>query len=103
MAKSGIKNYFGRLKLSKKFLLMYVFCVIFPLVITDAILFRFVFDAEISNQSYDRDIAIEGYFNYLENLNSYDSSVASAIDLNKNLNSFINTRYSFNKITINKI
>ena len=73
---------------------MYVFCVIFPLVITDAILFRFVFDAEISNQSYDRDIAIEGYFNYLENLNSYDSSVASAIDLNKNLNSFINTRYS---------
>ena len=94
MAKSGIKNYFGRLKLSKKFLLMYVFCVIFPLVITDAILFRFVFDAEISNQSYDRDIAIEGYFNYLENLNSYDSSVASAIDLNKNLNSFINTRYS---------
>ena len=94
MAKSGIKNFFGRLKLSKKFLLMYVFCVIFPLVITDAILFRFVFDAEISNQSYDRDIAIEGYFNYLENLNSYDSSVASAIDLNKNLNSFINTRYS---------
>ena len=94
MAKSGIKNYFGRLKLNKKFLLMYVFCVIFPLVITDAILFRFVFDAEISNQSYDRDIAIEGYFNYLENLNSYDSSVASAIDLNKNLNSFINTRYS---------
>ncbi len=73
---------------------MYVFCVIFPLVITDAILFRFVFDAEISNQSYDRDIAIEGYFNYLENLNSYDSSVASAIDLNKNLNSFINTKYS---------
>ena len=73
---------------------MYVLCVIFPLVITDAILFRFVFDAEISNQSYDRDIAIEGYFNYLENLNSYDSSVASAIDLNKNLNSFINTRYS---------
>ncbi len=94
MAKSGIKNYFGRLKLNKKFLLMYVFCVIFPLVITDAILFRFVFDAEISNQSYDRDIAIEGYFNYLENLNSYDSSVASAIDLNKNLNSFINTKYS---------
>lgn len=94
MAKSGIKNFFGRLKLNKKFLLMYVFCVIFPLVITDAILFRFVFDAEISNQSYDRDIAIEGYFNYLENLNSYDSSVASAIDLNKNLNSFINTKYS---------
>ena len=92
--KSGIKNYFGRLKLNKKFLLMYVFCVIFPLVITDAILFRFVFDAEISNQNYDRDIAIEGYFNYLENLNSYDANVASAIDLNKNLNSFINTSYA---------
>ena len=91
--RDNLNKYIGGLKLNRKFLLMYIFCVILPLVVTDAILLRFVFDAEISNQYYDRDIAIEGYINYLENLKSYDSNVASAIDLNKNLNTFVNTKY----------
>ena len=93
MIKVALSNYFGRLKLSKKFLLIYVFCVILPLVMTDTFLFRSVFEAELKNQSYTRETAIESYMNYIVNAMEYDANVASAIDLNKNLNRLINTYY----------
>ena len=93
MLKAALSNYFGRLKLNRKFTLIYIFCVILPLVVTDAFLFRSVFEAELKNQSYSRDIAIEAYLNYLDNKLENDADVASAIDLNKNLNRLINTYY----------
>ena len=93
MLKELISNYFGRLKLNRKFLIMYVFCVILPLVITDVFLFRSVVEAEMTNQKHYRESAIETYSNYLADLLSYDANVASAIDLNKGLNTFINTPY----------
>ena len=83
----------GRLKLSKKFLLMYIFGVILPLVITDAFLLRSVYETEVRNQYYYRENAIDAYSNYFENLLKNDSAMASAFDLNKTLNSFINTAY----------
>ena len=86
-------NYFGRLKLNKKFLLMYIFCVILPLVITDVMLFRSVFNAEVTDQRHYRETAIESYYNYLADLLSYDNNVATAIDLNKTINRFINAPY----------
>ena len=44
------RNFFSQLKLNKKFLFMYIFGVILPLIITDAVLFRSVFEAELDNQ-----------------------------------------------------
>ena len=93
MIKVALSNYFGRLKLNKKFLIIYIFCVILPLVMTDTFLLRSVFEAELKNQSYTRDTAIESYMNYIGNTMEYDANVASAIDLNKNLNRLINTYY----------
>lgn len=93
MIKVALSNYFGRLKLNKKFLIIYIFCVILPLVMTDTFLLRSVFEAELKNQSYTRDTAIESYMNYISNTMEYDANVASAIDLNKNLNRLINTYY----------
>ena len=86
-------NLLGRLKLSKKFLLMYIFGVILPLVITDAFLLRSVYETEVRNQYYYRENAIDAYSNYFENLLKNDAAMASAFDLNKTLNSFINTAY----------
>ena len=60
---------------------------------TDTFLLRSVFEAELKNQSYTRDTAIESYMNYIGNTMEYDANVASAIDLNKNLNRLINTYY----------
>ena len=93
MAKGDKGNILGRLKLNKKFLLMYILCVILPLVITDAILFKSVFDAERRNQTYYREKGIEAYNNYLDDLLSSDVTIATAIDVNDNLNKFINTGY----------
>ena len=93
MVKSGKGNFLGKLKLNKKFLIMYIFCVIMPLVITDVILLKSVYEAEFSNQTFYREKAIEAYKNYLDELLSYDHTVSTAIDINKNLNTFINTGY----------
>ena len=86
-------SFFNRLKLNKKFLLMYIFCVILPLVVTDALLFKSVFETELSNQSNYRETAIEAYSGKLQSLLQYDTTMASAIELNKTLNTVINTRY----------
>ena len=72
---------------------MYILCVILPLVITDAILFKSVFDAERRNQTFYRERGIEAYNNYLDDLLSSDVTIATAIDVNDNLNKFINTGY----------
>ena len=87
------RNFFSRLKLNKKFLLMYIFGVILPLIITDAVLFRSVYDAELSNQRNYRKNAIDAYSNHIQSVLQYDANVATAIDLNKDLNSFIDTEY----------
>ena len=91
LAKEG--NYFGKLKLNKKFLLMYIFGVILPLIITDALLFGKVYMTERDNQAKDRQNAIEAYEKYLKDILEYDTTVGTAIDLNKDLNTFINTTY----------
>ena len=93
MVKGGKGSFLGKLKLNKKFLIMYIFCVIMPLVITDVILLKSVYEAEFSNQTFYREKAIEAYKNYLDELLSYDHTVSTAIDINKNLNTFINTGY----------
>ncbi len=87
------RYFFSRLKLNKKFLLMYVFGVILPLVITDAVLFRSVYEAELGNQRNYRKNAIDAYSNHIQSILEYDANVATAIDLNKDLNSFIDTEY----------
>jgi two-component system sensor histidine kinase YesM len=87
------RNFFSRLKLNKKFLFMYIFGVILPLIITDAVLFRSVYDAELSNQRNYRKNAIDAYSNHIQSILQYDANVATAIDLNKDLNSFIDTEY----------
>ena len=93
MSKHIRGNLFGSLKLSKKFLLMYIFGVRLPLVITDAFLIRSVYEAELKNQYFYRENAIASYSNYFENLLKNDAAMASAFDLNKTLNSFINKLY----------
>lgn len=89
----NIRAYIGNIKLNKKFFLMYVFGIILPLVITDAFLFQSIYEAELSNQRSYRDNAIDAYATTLRDILEYDSDVATAIDLNKELNTFINTKY----------
>ena len=88
------RNFFSQLKLNKKFLFMYIFGVILPLIITDAVLFRSVFEAELDNQRKYREDATNAYVNRIQDILDYDAQVAMAIDLNKDLNEFIDTEYT---------
>lgn len=88
-----VRNFFSQLKLNKKFLFMYIFGVILPLIITDAVLFRSVFEAELDNQRKYREDATNAYVNRIQDILDYDAQVAMAIDLNKDLNEFIDTEY----------
>ena len=72
---------------------MYIFAVILPLIITDAVLFRSVFEAELDNQRKYREDATNAYVNRIQDILDYDAQVAMAIDLNKDLNEFIDTEY----------
>ncbi len=92
--KFQISKLLDRLKLNKKFMVMYIICVIMPLVLTDAILFRSIYTMELDNQSHSREKSIDAYATCIANILSYDANLASAMDINKNLNSFINTWYS---------
>ena len=92
--KFQITKLLDRLKLSKKFMVMYIICVIMPLVLTDAILFRSIYAMEMDNQTHYREKAIDAYATCIANILSYDANLASAMDINKNLNAFINTWYS---------
>ena len=64
---------------------MYIFAVILPLIITDAVLFRSVFEAELDNQRKYREDATNAYVNRIQDILDYDAQVAMAIDLNKDL------------------
>lgn len=88
-----VRDFFSQLKLNKKFLFMYIFAVILPLIITDAVLFRSVFEAELDNQRKYREDATNAYVNRIQDILDYDAQVAMAIDLNKDLNEFIDTEY----------
>ncbi|MBO4604864.1 MAG: hypothetical protein J5657_06150 [Clostridiales bacterium] len=93
MAKLFKGRFLGRLKLSRKFLLIYILCVILPLVTTDLILLRSIYDNENTTHKNYRNTAIEAYATYLRNSLEYDATLSSAIDINKSLNTFINTWY----------
>lgn len=93
MAKLFKGRFLGRLKLSRKFLLIYILCVILPLVTTDVILLRSIYENEHTTQKNYRNTAIEAYATYLRNSLEYDATLSSAIDINKSLNNFINTWY----------
>ena len=93
MAKLFKGRFLGRLKLNRKFLLIYILCVITPLVTTDLILMRSIYENESTTHKNYRNTAIEAYATYLRNSLEYDATLSSAIDINKSLNTFINTRY----------
>lgn len=91
--KKFVKNILYNLKLNKKFLIVYVCCVIIPLIITDALVFNGVLDTEITNRRYDRENEAIAYENFIINAIEYDSIIARAASANRSLNQFVETNY----------
>lgn len=83
----------NNLKLHNKFLIMYVFCVITPLVITDAIVFYSIYEQEYNNRVYELENIANKYISTIESTVVYNARIARAICENEELNHFLDERY----------
>lgn len=89
-----IRNIIYNLKLNKKFLIVYVCCVIIPLIITDAVVFNGLLTAEMNNRRYDRENEALAYKNLIISSIQYDEIIARASSANRSLNQFVDTYYA---------
>ncbi len=83
----------NNMKLHNKFLIMYVFCVIIPLVITDAIVFYSIYEQEYNNRMYELENIANKYISTIESTVVYNARIARAICENEELNHFLDERY----------
>ena len=93
MLRRAVSGLLSNLTLNKKFLVMYLLCVIIPLVTTDFIVLQSMYQAEINDEKYIRENELEAHINYIQNLIAYDRTLGQSINVNPNLNSFVNKYY----------
>ena len=72
---------------------MYIFCVIIPLIITDAIVFYSIYTQEYNRRRYEMENIAQSYQNTFTSIVSYDANIASAISANNSLKRFLDTDY----------
>ncbi len=96
MIQKVLTRFLNKLKLHNKFLIMYVFCVIIPLIITDAVVLRAVYKKEYDSRVYEMDKIAQQYSSYMSGVFSYNSNLAQAICDNQDFNHFLDRTYRSN-------
>ncbi|MBO4688959.1 MAG: sensor histidine kinase [Clostridiales bacterium] len=86
-------KFLNNLKLHNKFVIMYVFCVIIPLVLTDAIVFFSIYEQEYNNRMYELENVANKYISTIESTVVYNARIARAICENEELNHFLDQRF----------
>ncbi len=80
-------------RLNRKFLIVYICCVIIPLVATDSLIFYGLLTAEANNRENERVNEAIAYQNIIISAMEYDSIIARAASKNSSLNEFLDRRY----------
>lgn len=93
MIRKFLTKLLNNMKLHNKFLIMYVFCVIIPLVITDAIVFLSIYKQEYNNRMFELENIANKYVSTIESTVVYNSRIARAICDNEELNHFLDEKY----------
>ena len=93
MIKKLLIKLFNKLKLHNKFLIMYVFCVIIPLFITDAAIVRSVYDREYNSKEYQLDNIANQYISSMKSSFEFSARVARAFSGNHELYRFLDAEY----------
>ena len=93
MFKRSLLRFLNNLKLHNKFVIMYIFCVIIPLVITDTIVFYSMFSKEYNNRRFEMNNVAIGYQNVMSSMINYDINIINAISENKALRQFLDRDY----------
>ena len=92
--KKATNRVLNNMNLNTKFMVIYIVCIIFPLILTDGFIIRALVNEENSNYRHVREAEAEAYKSTLESTFQYDREIARAIDQNTVFNSFLNKRYA---------
>lgn len=88
-----LEKIMNRLQLKHKFLVLYFFCLVVPLVIADAIILQAVYTQEINSINYDMDYVAGVYKNYFDNLIDGDVRLTNVVSMNTKMNDFLDTDF----------
>ena len=90
---SILKNILNSMKLNKKFAVLYIFCVILPLLITDSIVIKAIYEQEKNSIGYSMTEVANRYSEYLSNTVANNKTLARSLDMNSSLNEFLETDF----------
>ena len=90
MIRKYLIKFLNNIKLHNKFLIMYLFCVIIPLVITNALVFNSIYIKEYNNRVHELDDVASSYISTIDSALDYNVRIARAISGNQQLNAFLN-------------
>lgn len=93
MIRKYLIKFLNNIKLHNKFLIMYLFCVIIPLVITNALVFNSIYTKEYNNRVHELDDVASSYISTIDSALEYNVRIARAISGNQQLNAFLNEKY----------
>lgn len=89
-----IQDYFNDFKLSKKLRIMYVYCIVIPLIITDSVIMMAIVKANKANTKYEsQNIGNMAKYNLSSTVKEVET-VSNYIYTNININDFLNKEYS---------
>ncbi len=83
----------NNMRFKYKFFVLYFLCVITPLVLTDSIIVKAVFDQERASLEYDMEYVARMYENYLENMINTDITLADTVNGNKKINNLAEKKF----------
>ncbi|EOS25040.1 hypothetical protein C804_04823 [Lachnospiraceae bacterium A4] len=92
-SKDKLYQYMNHMKLSRKLTLLYVFCVLLPLVVTDSILLYIVLNNESVKQKHAMENEARAIQYSLTNDIDYAAAVAKQIYMNEYIENYLNRAY----------
>ncbi|MBP5493164.1 MAG: histidine kinase [Clostridiales bacterium] len=94
MLKRMLTKLLNNMRLHNKFLIMYFFCVIIPLVITDSVVLLAVYRQEYNERLYSMDYVAGRYQSDIQSVVNYEANIARAVCENPELNQFLDKTYT---------
>ncbi len=94
MIKKALIRFLNNLKLHNKFLIMYVFCMIIPLILTDTVIFYSIYQQEYNLKMNELKNTAIAYQNEMTSIINYDAKIVQAICDTPALRQFLDFEYT---------
>lgn len=93
MIMEKLENRLNDYRLKKKLQVLYIFCVLFPLVVTDGVILYNLIRSERQRQQYEMENVASAVQYNLSNTVEHSAAAAKNIYLNQYIENFLNTRF----------